>query len=166
MSGLFVSGREHQVHAVSEGQLCLVAQVTALEAVLHSGPKQDYCTLDLWAELSSIVDFDTSIVRIDDGGTGRWTIGGGYDRQIFRMAGATLDSPSRSWNSAEIRFGPFTSPMPECRWVIAYSSMAPTPFILAVFRVQGAVFAPGAGDSVVIPPGEELRPDLGLHARL
>jgi hypothetical protein len=165
MSDLF-TGREHVVNAVSDGQLTLVAQVTALATVLNSGPKQDYMTLDIWAELSSAGDFNTDTVRIDEPQVQKWPIGGGYDRRMFRFSPATLASPSRSWNDTEIRFGPFTEQKPPANWVIVYSSNVLNPFLIAIFKVQGAQIVPGVGDSIVIPPGAELRPDLGLHARL
>lgn len=133
---------------ISQGQLFMYAQRQALAAVFlkaqSPAPANTYLGLSMTA-IGSLDEHEVSMAGVT---INEYPTLSGYARQLLNPTTPTNTSPSQTWNTNVITWGPFSSGPGTCFWALCCDAVTgPSANAIASFLL-GAPRTPAAGDSI------------------
>jgi len=104
---------------LSQGALFAYAEQMALNAILGVAQSPAPAPVYLALSMTAIGQLSSAETAMSGTTINEYPTASGYARQNLNPTAATLASPSRSWNTPVITWGPFTSAPGTCVWAIA-----------------------------------------------
>jgi hypothetical protein len=139
---------------ISAGQLFQWAEKQALEAVFLKTQSPAIGTV-YQALLTTAVSgaLQNTATTMADASITEYNTSTAYARQAMAMAAATSASPSQIWNSAQLTYGPFSSPPGTANWAVACSAVSGTSANTIAAFLLGTPRTPATGDSLQAAAG-------------